>query len=530
MRLIGLTAVMAFGMSACSQLKVEELPASETGLKPLVLGKVEFNGGTVSVDGENLGDTVTVFPGETVNIRCSTVNATGGEITYTSNSGFTPGSTELRATTFPDCSKTQIDTTNWVPGIYTASVMIAGDAGTPITNTFTINVKPRVEITKAEVSGGNAILDLYYEYGVGEGGLTVNGQNVSSFPRVINQNSAHTVRNIVVPLANISGNTTFVATVSMNGIDGNEDNEVLSNRAPIFTGTAGVFTNSSGTSVDARRYQVCRLLGESDFGSFRLLGTDTHPTPSWGWNANEVRTLTNVEPSMLPALNSSVPFSVTGSWQTTSSDDDFWGLIAGYKNETDYHLFDWKKGAQNFSPAVGASGARIRHVTVGPQTAGPQFWSRADKDGFNTVGTPTEAPWESNTRYAFEMKVNPTSLKIVVVNDTTNAKVVDMEVTADMTGGWGLYTYSQDNSIFSDMNRCPYEGAPAAYSYQPTATDADGDTLAYRITGPTGIGINSSTGAVSWRTPIVGNHPITIQVTDGRGGSVSQNYTLTVSN
>ena len=70
------------------------------------------------------------------------------------------------------------------------------------------------------------------------------------------------------------------------------------------------------------------------------------------------------------------------------------------------------------------------------------------------------------------------------------------------------------------------------YEYRVAAQDADGDPLAYSLTGtpPAGMGIDPAAGVLTW-TPTAaqaGDHPVTIAVSDGRGGSVTQSFTLRV--
>lgn len=70
------------------------------------------------------------------------------------------------------------------------------------------------------------------------------------------------------------------------------------------------------------------------------------------------------------------------------------------------------------------------------------------------------------------------------------------------------------------------------YTYEIEATDPDADdVLTYSLTEkPTGMTINTSTGAVSW-TPTeaqVGENQVIIEVSDGKV-SVSQNFTITVA-
>ncbi len=72
--------------------------------------------------------------------------------------------------------------------------------------------------------------------------------------------------------------------------------------------------------------------------------------------------------------------------------------------------------------------------------------------------------------------------------------------------------------------------ADVAYVYDATATDPNGDALTYRLeTGPAGLSVSSS-GQVTWTpTPAdVAAHTVEIAADDGRGGTATQQFTLTV--
>ncbi|MCQ8119474.1 NHL domain-containing protein [Methylomonas rosea] len=69
------------------------------------------------------------------------------------------------------------------------------------------------------------------------------------------------------------------------------------------------------------------------------------------------------------------------------------------------------------------------------------------------------------------------------------------------------------------------------YVYDVDATDSDNDALSYSLSAyPTGMSINSQTGIIGW-TPAAGQtgtQAVTVKVTDGKGGSDSQSYSITV--
>jgi len=74
--------------------------------------------------------------------------------------------------------------------------------------------------------------------------------------------------------------------------------------------------------------------------------------------------------------------------------------------------------------------------------------------------------------------------------------------------------------------------ATGDYAYQVRALDANGDALAYSLdVAPAGMTINAATGLITWATTPAdeGTHDVAVRVVDGRGGSDTQTFTLTVN-
>lgn len=70
------------------------------------------------------------------------------------------------------------------------------------------------------------------------------------------------------------------------------------------------------------------------------------------------------------------------------------------------------------------------------------------------------------------------------------------------------------------------------YQYDVEATDADDDGLTYSlVTFPENMTINAATGIIEWvpNGDQVGNHEVMVRVEDGKGGSDSQTFTITVT-
>lgn len=75
----------------------------------------------------------------------------------------------------------------------------------------------------------------------------------------------------------------------------------------------------------------------------------------------------------------------------------------------------------------------------------------------------------------------------------------------------------------------PNKDENGKYTYQMMAKDPDSDTLNYLlIKGPPGMEVDSVTGLVQWTaTPLTGSQShVVLEVNDGKGGKVSQQFTL----
>jgi len=107
------------------------------------------------------------------------------------------------------------------------------------------------------------------------------------------------------------------------------------------------------------------------------------------------------------------------------------------------------------------------------------------------------------------------------------------------TYGGGLAEFNENGIPIGELNHAPRVTSwpvtvakeDSLYSYQLVAYDPDGDTLRYSlVSSPTWLSINNSTGLIQG-TPHranIGDTSVVAQVTDGKGGSAIQSYTLRV--
>ncbi|MBI2204319.1 MAG: putative Ig domain-containing protein [Candidatus Rokubacteria bacterium] len=108
----------------------------------------------------------------------------------------------------------------------------------------------------------------------------------------------------------------------------------------------------------------------------------------------------------------------------------------------------------------------------------------------------------------------------------------------DGKGGTGTTSFTW---TVTDVNRAPALSPVAAQtsdeggsvSLAVSAADDDGDALTYAASGlPPGVSIDPATGAVTGTLgyAAAGTYEVTIEVTDGKGGSASAGFTWTVTN
>ncbi len=123
----------------------------------------------------------------------------------------------------------------------------------------------------------------------------------------------------------------------------------------------------------------------------------------------------------------------------------------------------------------------------------------------------------------------------------TDANLGPNPVSLSAHDGQGGVATQDFTIVVTDVNDAPaIVSAPvlvategSLYSYDVDAIDPDDASLMYSLTtAPAGMTVNSATGLIQWTpttaTPAV--NPVTVHVTDGRGGNDSQAFSVTVTN
>ena len=92
-----------------------------------------------------------------------------------------------------------------------------------------------------------------------------------------------------------------------------------------------------------------------------------------------------------------------------------------------------------------------------------------------------------------------------------------------------LVTNAGDNTLSLILNRFDPD---QVWSYQPTATDPDGDAVQFDLTtAPGGMLFDDATGRIYW-APMpeqLGRSAVTITASDGRGGVSEQGFVVNVT-
>ncbi|UCG14573.1 MAG: phytase, partial [Deltaproteobacteria bacterium] len=112
---------------------------------------------------------------------------------------------------------------------------------------------------------------------------------------------------------------------------------------------------------------------------------------------------------------------------------------------------------------------------------------------------------------------------------------------SDGNGGTARATVTIEVTPETPVNRAPEITSTAVtlategvlYSYDVEATDPDGDELTFSLHDPTvaGMSIDAATGLIQWTPGIdqLGNHAVTVGVTDAAGLFATQSFTITVN-
>ncbi|MCB9497726.1 MAG: putative Ig domain-containing protein, partial [Fibrobacteria bacterium] len=364
---------------------------------------------------------------------------------------------------------------------------------------------------------------------------------------------------------------------------------VDANRAPVITSTAptsvvegasysytvvatdadgDVLTNTAGALPEGMTFDVSTRTfawtpGYEAAGSYPLSVT---VRDGKGGEATQAWTLEVVDANRAPVITSIAPTSVVegASYSytvvATDADGDVLSYVSGVLPEG--MTFDALTQTFAWTPGYEAAGSYPLSVTVRDGKGGEasQAWTLDVVDANRAPVITSIAPTSvvEGTSYSYTVTATdadgdvlsyvsgelPEGMTFDALTQTfawtpgyEAAGSYPLSVTVtDGKGGEATQAWTLD---VVDANRAPVitsiaptsvvEGA--SYSYTVTATDADGDVLSY-VSGvlPEGMTFDALTQTLAW-TPgydAAGSYPLSVTVTDGKGGEATQAWTLDV--
>ncbi len=238
--------------------------------------------------------------------------------------------------------------------------------------------------------------------------------------------------------------------------------------------------------------------------------SDGNSGDSLTWSATALPTGMSINTST-GAITGSPTASGTYSTTVTVTDD-------GTGTLSDSESFTWTISA-NADPVMSAIGAQTG--TIGTAVSISPTASDADSDSvtWSATGLPAGLSISSSTG------------TITGTPTTNNA----YSTTVTINDGFG--GSDSEGFTFTIANTAPVlamigdqsSSVGTAANVTPSASDANGDTIGWSATGlPTGLSIDSGTGAITGTPSAAGSYSTVVSISDGNSGADSESLTWTV--
>ena len=343
--------------------------------------------------------------------------------------------------------------------------------------------------------------------------LDSNGDFIRNLLSVFTTSDSYSNYIILGPtLYNSTGDYKIISTITAASGQTDTDELTLSVNAPATGNNAPVIISIPVTQVNESQvyvYQVTATDADNDALTYTLT-----QNPSW----LSINSGTGLISGTAPSVDSNTDFAVTV--QVSDGED----------TATQFYVITV---LNVISPPINNAPVTTSTpiTSVNESTAYSYQVTATDADGDSLIYFLTQAPgWltiDSNglvSGTAPSVNANTDFPIIILVSDGQASATQSYVLTViDISAGNNAPIITSTPITSVDEN--------AQYSYQVTATDADGDTLTYSFSGPSWLSINANTGLVSGTAPSVSSDAqftITITVSDGTD-SATQTYTLTVN-
>lgn len=198
-----------------------------------------------------------------------------------------------------------------------------------------------------------------------------------------------------------------------------------------------------------------QCLTDVDFYTWVQAGQPANGNWTVQAGGSQVLQTVNGNPTFFVTPDEYINVRMRGRFRTTDSDDDYMGVVFGFKNPlgaSDYFdtwLFDWKQGTQNSGGFSGQEGFNLSHAvgTIAPAQYAATFWGHTNTPQFTVVGTNYgNNGWNQNVFYDIEVVYTVNRAIILVDGDT----IFDVSDCFE-PGHFGFYNYSQRAVTYADF-------------------------------------------------------------------------------
>ncbi|CCI34563.1 putative Ig domain-containing protein [Microcystis sp. T1-4] len=423
----------------------------------------------------------------------------GDRLTYTLNNAPTGMAIDNRGLITWTPTEAQI-------GVNAVTILVTDGRGTPVSQSFNINVFDLITNTAPSINSTpnlSTFINRIYEYKAiandNEGDKITWTLTEAPIGMIFNSET-NTIR--WQPSENQVGNNRVVLEASdgKGGIDTQEFivNVKTGNSPPKIISTPDTYAGLDRTY----KYEIIATDSDNDTLRYQLINSPQ------GMTINENTGLIEYNPSQLGIQTIDILVS-----------DGFGGF-----NSQSYQIQVLEK-YPNRSPQINTTPIKVV--------------SNGDLYQYDV-----EANDPENTAISYNLTVKPNGMTIdtntgLITWQTQNTTNGDFQVTVTATDADGGIAY-QNYYIRVTPNQAPIINSQplelaqlgVTYKYDVIAKDADNDTLTYNLLqAPQGLTIDQF-GRIRWQSASQnqGIYPVTIQVSDGRGGITTQTYNLTLSN
>jgi hypothetical protein len=133
---------------------------------------------------------------------------------------------------------------------------------------------------------------------------------------------------------------------------------------------------------------------------------------------------------------------ITGTWRTTSTDNDWFGVVFGYQNRGQYYLFNWKLGAD-------LRGMYMRKLNVpgGADPTNDDLKLPTDTTNMQVLRQ-NDIPWARGVDYTYHIGFTPTGFNIAVAEGNTVLEAWNVNDLSYTSGSLGFFNSSQPSVIY----------------------------------------------------------------------------------